>query len=502
MKKIISILLIFTLLIGLPIQITAATQSTTMIFKLKIHFIDVGQADCILIQTPSNKVMLIDAGNNEDSDTILSYIKSLKISKIDVLVGTHPHEDHIGSMDSVIKTFSIGKIYMPKVSSNTKTYEDVLSAIKAKALKITTATAGLKITLDSNLTIQMLSPNSAKYDDLNNYSPVIKLVYGSTSFLFTGDAETVSEKEILSKKYNVKADVLKVGHHGSNSSTSSTFLKAVSPKYAVISVGKDNDYGHPTAATLTKLSKANIQIFRTDLLSTIIATSDGKAISFDNTNKPSAIEFKYGGTNVVLKLKEAKGIRINYNDAFLNGEKEILTKRVTGSAISNAQFIVNGKDKLIDIKIPYTENQHFLDIKPLLQSISQPGVFSIQEVDENSKDKSGNYLPTGRIVISNYDIEDANTTTSGILLKLTSAGRIKFADATKRNIGKPLGVFIDSTLFQAPMVEAEITNPTVLIAINDKNSKDQLICLANIIKNKSLATGFDIIKIEAYPAAK
>lgn len=260
---------------------TVEQETETITGKLKVHFLDVGQADCILIQTPSGKNMLIDAGNNDDSNFITSYIKQNKINKLDVVVGTHPHEDHIGSMDEVISTFDIGGVYMPKISNNTKTFKNVLTAIKKKSLKAITANAETKIEIDSQVKIEMLAPNSSQYDDLNDYSAVIKLTFGKTSFMLDGDAESISESEMLAKGYNLKADVLKLGHHGSNSSTSTSFLKAVSPKYAIISVGKGNDYGHPTKATLTKLKQAKISTFRTDENGTIIATSDGTTITFD-----------------------------------------------------------------------------------------------------------------------------------------------------------------------------------------------------------------------------
>lgn len=277
----ITLVIICTLLLSFSLSISAQT-ATVQPQKLTVHYLDVGQADSILIQTPSGKSMLIDAGNNEDSNTILSYVKKLKIKTIDVLIGTHPHEDHIGSMDDVIKTFSIGKIYMPKASTTTKTFKDLLTSIKNKGLKVTTAAAGLNINdLDPLLKISMLAPNNSTYEDLNNYSAVIKIVYGTTSFLFTGDAEDISEKEMIDKKYNLKANVLKVGHHGSKYSTSAAFLKAVSPQYAVISVGKDNDYGHPAQATIDRLNASKIQIYRTDLLGTIIETSDGKNITLN-----------------------------------------------------------------------------------------------------------------------------------------------------------------------------------------------------------------------------
>jgi competence protein ComEC len=255
--------------------------------NMKVHFLDVGQADCILIQTSNNKNMLIDAGNNDDSSFILSYLNSLGIEKIDVAVGTHPHEDHIGSLDDIINTFNIGKVYMPNVSHNTQTFLDVLTAIKKKGLKVTSPVAGEYIDFDTDTKVQILAPNSEKYDNLNDYSIVIRLEYGNTSFLFTGDAELVSEKEILSKKYNLNSDVLKIGHHGSTTSSSLAFVKAVSPKYSVISVGKDNKYGHPDSIIINRLKMFG-EVLRTDESGTIIITSDGNEITAEK--KASAIK--------------------------------------------------------------------------------------------------------------------------------------------------------------------------------------------------------------------
>jgi len=257
----------------------ASNEERTENQLLEVHFIDVGQADSILVLTPDNKAMLIDAGNNGDGNTVVSYLKAKNISTIDVLVGTHPHEDHIGGLDTVIKAFDVKSVYMPKVSSNTKTFEDVLTAINDKGLKVKTAKAGTSISLGSGIKTEIIAPNNDKYEDLNNYSAVIKLTYGSTAFLFMGDAEEKSEKEILNSGFNVKADVLKVGHHGSETSTSKEFLNAVSPDYAIISAGKDNKYNHPHDTTLEKLNKAGVKVYRTDKLGTIIMTSDGENIS-------------------------------------------------------------------------------------------------------------------------------------------------------------------------------------------------------------------------------
>lgn len=245
---------------------------------LQVTFLDVGQADSTVIQY-NNSSMLIDAGTNSTANSLVSTLKNMGISKFDVIVGTHPHEDHIGGMDAVINNFNIGAIYMPKVSSTTKTFQDVLTAIQNKKLSVTTPIPGHAFTLGQDIQCNILAPGSAYYTDLNNYSIVIKMVYGSTSFLFTGDAQADSEKEMLAIGYNLKADVLKVGHHGSSSSTTPEFLKAVSPEYGVIMVGKDNDYGHPHQETLDKLNAAGIKIYRTDLNGNICFTSDGSNIT-------------------------------------------------------------------------------------------------------------------------------------------------------------------------------------------------------------------------------
>lgn len=248
---------------------------------LKVYFIDVGQGDSIFIKTPDNKTMLIDAGVPEMGKKVVDYIKSLGVTKIDILVGTHPHEDHIGGMDRVIESFEIGKFYMPRVTTNTKTFEYVLNAAKNKGLKIDVAKAGVTLDLGPSVSAEMIAPNSSKYDDLNEYSAVIKLAYKNTSFLFTGDAGAESEMEMIENGYDLKSDVLKVGHHGSSTSTTASFLDDVSPKYAVISCGKGNDYGHPHSSTLKKLKARNIPVYRTDECGTIIALSNGQSISFN-----------------------------------------------------------------------------------------------------------------------------------------------------------------------------------------------------------------------------
>jgi len=255
--------------------------TTVLVGKnLKVSYIDVGQADSILIQTPGGKNVLIDAGNNGDATTIVTYLKAQNISRLDYVIATHSHEDHIGSMDTIIKTFDIGQVVMPKESSNTQTFRDLMTAIANKGLKPIEAKAGVKLDMGSEIYAELLAPNSSGYQDINDYSAVLRLVYGKNSFLFTGDAETQSESEMLHLGSQLKVDVLKVGHHGSRTSSTAAFLKLVTPKYAVISVGKGNSYGHPTQEALGRLGSVGATIYRTDESGTIVCESDGETITF------------------------------------------------------------------------------------------------------------------------------------------------------------------------------------------------------------------------------
>ncbi|MGN1457057.1 MAG: ComEC/Rec2 family competence protein [Acutalibacteraceae bacterium] len=249
--------------------------------KLVSHYIDVGQGDSEFIELPDGTTMLIDAGTADYGETVVDYIKDLGYKKIDYLIGTHPHADHIGGMQKVVKSFDIGSVYMPKASTNTKTYENLLTEIKNKGLKIKTAKAGVSIISENDLKVDILAPNSSKYDELNNYSAVVKITYKNNKFLYTGDAEKLSEDEI---KADVSADVIKVGHHGSTSSSSKNFVKNVSPKYAVICVGKDNTYGHPKDSIIKRWENIGANVLRTDEDGSITITSDGKNISV-NTEK-------------------------------------------------------------------------------------------------------------------------------------------------------------------------------------------------------------------------
>lgn len=246
---------------------------------LKVHYLDVGQGDSIFIELPNNETMLIDAAESYQSEKIINYLKNLNYQKIDYVIGTHPHTDHIGGLKDIINTFEIGKIYMPKVVSTTKTYENLLMAIKDKNLKINTAKAGTSIIDTDTLKINILAPNSETYTELNNYSAVTKITYGTTKFLFMGDAEKLSENEI---KENVSADVIKIGHHGSNTSSSIDFIKKVKAKYGIISVGLNNKYNLPKEETITNWENSGTKIYLTSTNGTIRASSDGTNIKIES----------------------------------------------------------------------------------------------------------------------------------------------------------------------------------------------------------------------------
>lgn len=244
--------------------------------NLKIYFVDVGQADCILIND-NNEYSLIDAGNNEAGEKLVKYFKDLGITKFKYVFGTHAHEDHIGGMDNIIENFQIEHFYMPDAITTTRTFEEVLDALEEKNIAFETPKEDENLTF-SDTDFKVLHVGKDK-KDLNDTSIVLKLTYKNTSYLFMGDATSSVEKDILDK--DIKSDVLKVGHHGSQYSSTISFLKKVSPKYAIIEVGKNNSYNHPKEVTLKKLEDLGTKIYRTDEDGTIILTSDGENMSFE-----------------------------------------------------------------------------------------------------------------------------------------------------------------------------------------------------------------------------
>lgn len=256
---------------------------------LEVYFFDVGQGDSELIRLPGGENILIDAGTSSTEDELVGELRSLGAETLDLVVATHPHADHIGGMAAVIDAFDVRQVVMPRISESdtptTKTYENLLQSIADKGLTIMPAEPGDELLSSGGAVLTVLAPNGEDYGDLNNYSVVLRLTYGEDSFLFTGDAEEASEEEMLSLDWPLTATVLKCGHHGSETSTSPAFLDAVSPQYAVISCGVDNDYGHPDAVTLEKLEAAGAEVFRTDRQGTILASTDGSGVTMTALGK-------------------------------------------------------------------------------------------------------------------------------------------------------------------------------------------------------------------------
>lgn len=252
-------------------------ENNKFVCDLKVVFFDVGQGDCIFIILPDGRNMIIDGASSGNSKTVINKLNNLGITDIDYVVGTHPHNDHIGGLDNIINEFNINYIYMPKKQNNTETFLSVLEAVKNKGLTVTPAKAGLVIFDYNGLKGEFIAPVGEKYSELNNWSAVFRLTYLNKTFLFTGDAEFESEFE---QKGDISADVLKIAHHGSESSTSDEYIKRVKPRYGIISVGINNSYGHPSNILLSRLAENNVTVFRTDEQGDIVAITDGYNLDF------------------------------------------------------------------------------------------------------------------------------------------------------------------------------------------------------------------------------
>jgi competence protein ComEC len=257
--------------------ITITPKITKKYYNMNVHYIDVGESDCVLINS-DGKYMLIDAGGTDDEDTILDYLKAQKVKILDYVIYTHPHADNFESMDEVIKELNIGKVIMPAITHASDAFEDLLDAIEDKKLKITKPVVGKEYTI-GKAEFTIIAPND-KYSDQNNNSVGIKLTNGKNSFVFIGDCEKEAIEDILDNKIDINADVYMCGYHGSDTSTTSELLDAVSPDNAVISVGK-NSNGHPSESVLDMLKDEGITTYRTDENGTIVVTSTGTKISFE-----------------------------------------------------------------------------------------------------------------------------------------------------------------------------------------------------------------------------
>jgi len=264
-----------------PIETQSPAPAATLSGNLEMHVVDVGQADSTYILLPNGQTLLVDAGNPKDGDTVIAYLEAQHVSKIDYLIATHPHTDHIGGMAAVINHFEIGALFLPELKNDYKkpaAYTNMEAAKDKKSIPTITAFGGNILLEQDSLKLFFVAPNKTDYTDANDYSAVLHITYGDTAFLLTGDATKISENEILQKGFDIQSDVIKVGHHGSNSSSTKAFITAVKPKYAVISVGKGNSYGHPTPAILTMFNFLGENLYRTDESGTVIIISDGISI--------------------------------------------------------------------------------------------------------------------------------------------------------------------------------------------------------------------------------
>jgi len=282
-----------------PPEETTAGESKAAA-QLKVHFLNVGQALSVLIQDEYGNELLYDMGNDADAPFISNYLKKAGVGSIEYMVNSHPHEDHIGGMDDLLKAFEVDTVIMSNLTYETKAYKEVVDLLIQKNIKVSDPVPGETYQVGS-WSFEIIGPMKTAYDETNNYSVVIKVTNGSQSVLLTGDAEVDSEHEIISSGSELKADILQVPHHGSGSSSSSQFIKQISPQYAVISVGSDNSYGHPDNLVVNRLELMGIKTYRTDTDGTVVFTIDGgeiKAETFSDignsskssSDKPEAAE--------------------------------------------------------------------------------------------------------------------------------------------------------------------------------------------------------------------
>lgn len=278
--------------------------------EIYIHYIDVGQGDCIFIDAQDIDI-LIDGGNNSDGELVVDYLNELDTDDIELMIATHPHEDHIGGLDNVIYAFDVEKILKPAFANNTKTNADFEIAIDAKSISYEWPNQGEVYTF-GDITITILSFNNKQYDSTNDYSIVCRLDYFDSSFIFTGDAEIDVEHDIIDSGIDISADVFKVAHHGSESSTTANFLYKIDPSYAVISVGEDNSYGHPHDIPLKRLELQDVPYIRTDIYGTIIFETNGKDISY--TSKKTNTDSKKSGNVYSENDNQTIAMDINKKD--------------------------------------------------------------------------------------------------------------------------------------------------------------------------------------------
>ncbi|MED4554193.1 MBL fold metallo-hydrolase [Lysinibacillus capsici] len=306
MKKIIVLLLCIFLLAGCTEAVKTEKIPVTAGHEMQVHFIDVGQGDSILIESPSGKTMLIDGGVKGAGQQIVSYLKELGINKLDIVVATHPDADHIGGLIPVLDNMTIEKFYDSGKVHTSQTFEEMLTRIDEKNIPYHVPKIGDDIEFDKDVNVKVLNANDQATDN-NDASIVLKMTYGNVSFLLTGDAGVALEKEML--QYDVKATVLKAGHHGSNTSSSEEFIQAVKPEVTILSYGEDNKYGHPHAEIVDRLQAIGSKIYATADLGTITVSTDGVNYTV-NGKETSSVETG----NILSKEEPTTAIEIVSKD--------------------------------------------------------------------------------------------------------------------------------------------------------------------------------------------
>lgn len=275
------VLILFTLFNDYVLESNAVMPDNNVNGKMVIHYVDIDHGDATFIELPNKKTMLIDSGEYDKRMIIKNYIDNLGYTKIDYVIGTHPHSDHIGSLAFIIDNYDIGKVYLPKVDNNTKSYEYLLKAIDKKGLKVKIARKGVKLANYDNFKMYFISPSKEYYEELNNYSAVLKIDYYKKSFLFMADAEKLVEDEITD---DVKANAIRVAHHGSFSSSSIGFVNRVNAEYAIISVG-NNDYNFPRKEIINRWKNSGATVYRTDKNGTIKLITNGSSIKIETEKR-------------------------------------------------------------------------------------------------------------------------------------------------------------------------------------------------------------------------
>ena len=245
--------------------------------SIEIHFIDVGQADATFIVTEAG-TMLIDAGSRRSGPRVVEYLQEMGITEITYVVATHPHEDHIGGMDLILNGFTVGHVLLPDISHTTRTYERMVEAIETHNISTSAPLAGHTFEM-GDVAFTVIHPSTNNNGrNLNNWSLSLRVDFGNVSMITTGDAEVPAEREMIATGINLQADILRLGHHGSRTSTAQEFLDAVNPSIAIIQVGEDNDYGHPHSEVMDRLYEAGLRIYRNDHHGNIVLTTDGTSI--------------------------------------------------------------------------------------------------------------------------------------------------------------------------------------------------------------------------------